>query len=151
MAFDGHGKAKWQLMCMNGPRSENITSLLGNRNTFSCPWCQSSFFFASEHLIDLPSTCGLYIGGSIGDMEKYPKVYALCRRPRPLLIALGLQILGIGARGSWHFWYANLSFGMLGGFTLASWGTLGRSKNTGEHSAGHFGVQAKTFTDFRWI
>ena len=55
--------------------------------------------------------------------------YALCRWPRPLLIALGLQVLGIVARGSWHFWYANLSFCMLGGCTLAPWddlGTLGR-------------------------
>ena len=46
--------------------------------------------------------------------------------PRPLLIALRLQILDIGT-GSWHFWYANLSFGILGGFELASRGTPGRS------------------------
>ena len=44
--------------------------------------------------------------------------------------------------GSWHFWYPNLLFGMLGGFTLASWGTLGRSWDTGEHKKGQFEVQA---------
>ena len=56
--------------------------------------------------------------------------------PRPLLIAPGLQILAIVASGSWHFWCANLSFGMLGGFgfTLASWGTLGRSLDAAEHN-----------------
>ena len=43
-------------------------------------------------------------------------------RPRPLLISPGLQILGIIASGSWHFWYANQSLGVLGGLTLASWG-----------------------------
>ena len=45
--------------------------------------------------------------------------------PRPLLIALGLQILGIAASGSWLFWYTNLLFRMIGSFTLVSWGTLG--------------------------
>ena len=48
--------------------------------------------------------------------------YASAAGPRPKLIALGLQILGIAASGSWLFWYANLLFGMIGGFTLASWG-----------------------------
>ena len=62
--------------------------------------------------------------------------------PRPLLIALGLQILGIVARGSLHFWYPLLSFGLLGGSTLASCGTLGRSLDTGEQNKGHFEVQA---------
>ena len=45
--------------------------------------------------------------------------------PRPLLIALGLQFLGIAASGSWHSWYPKLSFERLEGFSLASWGTLG--------------------------
>ena len=71
--------------------------------------------------------------------------------PRSLLIASGLQILGIVASGSWYFWDANLSFGMIGGFTLASWGTLGRFWDTGEHNKGHFKVQAWIFTDFWWI
>ena len=43
--------------------------------------------------------------------------------PRSLPIASGLQILGIVASGSWYFWDANLLFGMIVGFTLASWGT----------------------------
>ena len=42
--------------------------------------------------------------------------------PRPWLIALRLQILGIDASGCCYFSYPNLSFGMLGGCTLASWG-----------------------------
>ena len=46
------------------------------------------------------------------------------------------------------FWDANLSFGMIGGCTLASWGTLGRFWDTGEHHKGHFDVQAWIFTDF---
>ena len=69
--------------------------------------------------------------------------YALCRRPRSLLIALGLQILGIVASGSWHPWYPDLSFGMLGGLTLAPWMSLGRSWDIGEHNKGHFEVQAR--------
>ena len=40
------------------------------------------------------------------------------------------------------FWGPNLSFGMLGASTLASWGTLGRSWDIGEHNKGHFEVQA---------
>ena len=44
--------------------------------------------------------------------------------------------------GSWRFWYPNLLFGMLGGFSLASWGTLGRSWDTWEHNKGRFEVQA---------
>ena len=46
--------------------------------------------------------------------------------PRTLPIALGLQILGIAANGSWHLWYPDLSFGMLraGGF-CDDLGTLG--------------------------
>ena len=62
--------------------------------------------------------------------------------PRLLLIASGLQILGIVASGSWYFWDANLSLGMIGGFILASWGTLGRFWETGEHNKGNFKVQA---------
>ena len=62
--------------------------------------------------------------------------------PRSLLIVSGLQILGSVASGSWYFWDANLSFGMIGGFTLASWGTLGRFWDTGEHNKGIFKVQA---------
>ena len=45
--------------------------------------------------------------------------------PRSLLIVSGLQILGSVASGSWYFWDANVSFGMNGGFTLASWGDPG--------------------------
>ena len=71
--------------------------------------------------------------------------------PRPLLLALGLQILGIVASGPWHSWHANLSFSMIGGFTLAYLGTLGRFWDTGEHNKGHFKVQAWIFTDFLWI
>ena len=68
-----------------------------------------------------------------------------------MIIASGLQILGIVASGSWYFWDANLSFGMIGGFNLASWGTLGRFCNTGEHNKGHFEVQAWISIDFWWI
>ena len=71
--------------------------------------------------------------------------------PRPLLIALGLQILGIVARGPWHFWYAILSFGMIGGFSLAFWVTLGRFWDTGEHNKGFFEVHACFFIIFLWI
>ena len=48
--------------------------------------------------------------------------------PRSLLIVVvvsGLQILGSVASGSWYFWDANLSFGMIGGFTLAMSGHWG--------------------------
>ena len=68
--------------------------------------------------------------------------------PRPLVIALGLQILGIVASGSWHFWYTNLSFRMIGSFTLVSWGTLAFLPDTREHNNGHFEVQARISTDF---
>ena len=71
--------------------------------------------------------------------------------PRSLLIASGLQILGIVASGSWHFWYSNLLFGMIGCFTLVSWGTLGRFWDTGEHNNGRFEVQVWIFKDFCWI
>ena len=54
--------------------------------------------------------------------------------PRSLPIASGLQILGIVASASWHLWYANLSFGMIGCFTLACWGTLGQFWDIGEHN-----------------
>ena len=40
---------------------------------------------------------------------------------------------------------------MIGGFTLASWGTLGQFWDTGEHTKGHFEVQAWIFNDFLWI
>ena len=67
-------------------------------------------------------------------VETHPVGYALCHRPQALLIALGLQILGIVASGSWHFWYPDLSFDMLGGFgtILGLWGAKQR----------HFEVQA---------
>ena len=39
-------------------------------------------------------------------------------------------------------WDANLSFGIIDGLTLASWGTLGRFWDTGEHNKGIFEVQA---------
>ena len=54
--------------------------------------------------------------------------------PRSLPIASGLQILCIVASASWHHWYANLSFGMIGCFTLACWGTLGQFWDIGEHN-----------------
>ena len=41
--------------------------------------------------------------------------------PRPFLIALGLQVLGIDASGYRHRCYPNLLFGILGGATLVSW------------------------------
>ncbi len=37
---------------------------------------------------------------------------------------------------------------MLGGCTFASWGSLGRSWDTGEHDKGYFEVQAWNFIDF---
>ena len=40
---------------------------------------------------------------------------------------------------------------MLGAFTLASWGTLGRSWDIGEYKKGYFEVQAWIFTDIWWI
>ena len=70
---------------------------------------------------------------------------------RSLRIALGLQILGIVVSRSWHSWYPNLIFGMVGGLTLASWGTLGRSWDIGERKEGHFEVQARVSVDFLWI
>ena len=63
--------------------------------------------------------------------------------PRSLLIALGLQILGIVATGSWHPCFPALSFGMLSGLTLASWGALGRSWDIREHNKGRFEVLAR--------
>ena len=71
--------------------------------------------------------------------------------PRSLLIASGLQILGIVASRSLYFCDVNLSFGVIGGFTLASWRTLGRFWDTGEHNKVIFEVQAWIFTDFWWI
>ena len=56
----------------------------------------------------------------------------LHRTPRSL-VAPDKQILGIVASASWHLWYANLSFGMIGCFTLACWGTLGQFWDIGEH------------------
>ena len=47
--------------------------------------------------------------------------------------------------------FGMLSFGMMGGFTLASWGTLGRFWETGEHNKGNFKVQAWIFIDFEWV
>ena len=71
--------------------------------------------------------------------------------PRSVLAASGLQFLGIVGSGPWHSWYANLSFSMIGGFTLACLGTLGRFWDTWEHNKGHFEFQAWIFTDFLWI
>ncbi len=56
--------------------------------------------------------------------------------------------LGIHFHADLIFWYPNLLFGMLGGFTLASWGTLGRSWDIGEQEEGHFEVQAWIFIGF---
>ena len=74
--------------------------------------------------------------------------YALCRRPPTIAHCSGIADSWHVASGPWHSWYANLSFGMIGGFTLASWGTLGRFWDTGEHNKGIFEVQAWIFTDF---
>ena len=52
---------------------------------------------------------------------------------------------------SWYSWYLNMLFGILGGFTLASWGTLGRSWDTGERKEGHFDAQACMFIDSEQI
>ena len=49
---------------------------------------------------------------------------------------------------SWYSWYLNLLFGMLDGFTVASWGTLGRSWDIGERREGHFDAQAWMFMIF---
>ena len=51
--------------------------------------------------------------------------YALCRLP------------GIVASGSWHLWYPELSFAMLGGSTLASWKSLERHLDARVHNEGH--------------
>ena len=49
------------------------------------------------------------------------------------------------------FWYTNLSFRIIGRFTLVSWGSLGLFCDTREHNKGHFEVQAWISTDFWWI
>ena len=67
--------------------------------------------------------------------------------PRSVLAASGLQFLGIVGSGPWHSWYANVSFSMIGGFTLACLGTLGRFWDTCEHYKRHFEFQAWIFTD----
>ena len=73
--------------------------------------------------------------------------YALCRRPPT--IAHYFKIVD-----SWHFykqirgsWCPDLSFGMLGASTLASWGTLRRSWDSGEHKKDHWKVRAWIFID----
>ena len=48
----------------------------------------------------------------------------------------------LGRNSTWHFWYLNLLFGMLGGFSLGSWGTLERSWDIGEHKKEYFEIQA---------
>ena len=70
--------------------------------------------------------------------------YALCRRPP--IIAHCCRIAD-----SWHCckrilscWYTSLSFGMIGGFIVVSWGTLG----WGSITKGNFEIQAWIFTDF---
>ena len=71
--------------------------------------------------------------------------------PRSLPIASGLQILGIVASASWHLRYANLSFGMIGSFTLACWGTLGQFWDIGGHKEGPCEVQAWILSIFLWF
>ena len=75
---------------------------------------------------------------------EYPMGYALCRR----LPALAHCFKMVDA---WHFckqvldvWCPNLLFGMLGDSSMASWGTLVRFWDTGEHKNGNFEVQAWT-------
>ena len=62
-----------------------------------------------------------------------------------------MQILGIVASGSWYFWHTNLSFRMIGSFTLVSWGTLSLFWDTREHNNGNLEVQAWISIDFWWI
>ena len=61
--------------------------------------------------------------------------------PRPLLIALGLQILGTVASRSWLLSYANLSFGMLAWWLPlrrpgGPWDDLGTLGNTVKDTLG---------------
>ena len=69
--------------------------------------------------------------------------------PRSLLIALGLQILGIVASGSGHLWYPDLSFDMAWWLNFGVLGTLGPSWYTGEHNKGHF-ERCSEFINFCW-
>ena len=70
---------------------------------------------------------------------------------RSVLAAAGLQFLGIVGSGPWHSWYANLSFSMIGGFTLAYLGDPGPILGHWGTQQGHFEVQAWIFTDFLLI
>ena len=63
-------------------------------------------------------------------------------------LAPGCRILGIFATRSQVEFCPCMSFGKLGLSTLASWGTLGRSWDIGEHKKGHFEIQAWIFIDF---
>ena len=59
-----------------------------------------------------------------------------------LLVSLGTLCLIIC-----FFWSPNLSFGKSAVSTLASWGALGRSRNTWEHKKGDLGVLTWIFID----
>ena len=63
------------------------------------------------------------------------------------------MILGLAFWGTdiAYLWYPNLSYGQPGASTLASWGTLGRSRGMWEHNTRHFGVQAVTWLDLGQI
>ena len=78
----------------------------------------------------VPITPGSPCGGAANILWATPSAAG----PRSLLIVSGLQILGSVASGSWHFWVANLSFGMIGGFSFACWRYLGRFWSIGEHN-----------------
>ena len=83
--------------------------------------------------------------------QKYLMGYALCRQPLTIAIALRWRILGFFCKHTLDLWCADLSFGMLGASSLASWDTLGRSLGTRRHKQGHFAVQASICLDLGWI
>ena len=61
--------------------------------------------------------------------------YALCRRPLTLFHCPKAYDSWLGNRHC-YFWCPNLTLGMRGAFTLASWGTLGRSWDAWGHKKG---------------
>ena len=73
--------------------------------------------------------------------------YALCRWPLTTAHCFKIAVSRHICKRIWDVWCPNLLFGMPGASTLVSWGTLGRSWETGEHKKGHFEVQAWIFID----
>ena len=71
--------------------------------------------------------------------------------PRPLLIAVRFEVLGILGIEYCPFGCPNPRFGRRGAPTLGSGGTAGRSRGIWEHKKGHFGVKACIFIDLDWI